>query len=159
MLTDFSYIRALAASPDWLYAVSTRGLLIYDRRRHAWQPPVTFLDGFPQGPIRGAVVEPGGNAVYLATGIGYARYDLLSRAWDRAAAPPPPPLGGTLTPEGALNDAPAAQAMRALIATDARLRTYHFTAAARTPDQPDLYLGTDGMGVVRVDPMTALRHE
>ena len=155
MLTDFSYIRALAASPDWLYAASTRGLLIYDRRRHAWQPPVTFLDGFPPEPIRGAVVEPGGNAVYLAIGIGYARYDMLSRSWDRAAAPPPPPLGGTLTPEGALNDAPAAQAMRALIATDARLRTYHFTAAARTPDQPDLYLGTDGMGVVRVDPMTA----
>ena len=155
MLTDFSFIRALAASPDWLYAASTRGLLIYDRRRRAWQPPVTFLDGFPQEPIRSAVVEPGGNAVYVTIGIGYARYDMLSRSWDRAAAPPPPPPGGTLTPEGALNDAPAAQAMRALIATDARLRTYHFTAAARTPDQPDLYLGTDGMGVVRVDPMTA----
>ena len=155
IITDFSFIRALAASPDWLYAASTRGLLIYDRRRHAWQPPVTFLDGFPREPIRGAVVEPGGNAVYLGVGIGYARYDMISRSWDRAAAPPPPPLGATLTPEGALNDAPAAQAMRALIATDARLRTYHFTAAARTPDQPDLYLGTDGMGVVRVDPMTA----
>ena len=155
MITDFSYVRALAASPDWLFAATTHGLIIYDRRRHAWQPPVTFLDGYPTEPVRGAVAELGGNAVYLTVPLGYARYDLITRQWSRGAGPPPVPTGAALSPEAALNDAPAAQALRALILTDARLRTYHFTAAARTPDQPDLYFGTDGMGVVRVDPMTA----
>ncbi len=155
MITEFSFVRALAASPDWLFAATTHGLIIYDRRRHAWQPPVTFLDGYPTEPVRGAVAEPGGNAVYLTVPLGYARYDLITRQWSRGAGPPPVPTGPALSPEAALNDAPAAQALRALILTDARLRTYHFTAAARTPDQPDLYFGTDGMGVVRVDPMTA----
>src|SRR6266516_7642343 len=154
MITDFSYVRALAASPDWLFAATTHGLVIYDRRRHAWQPPVTFLDGYPTEPARGAAAEAGGNAVYLTLAVGYARYDLITRQWDRAAGPPPMPTGTALSPEAALNDAPAAQALRALILTDARLRTYHFTAAARTSDQPDLYFGTDGMGVVRVDPMS-----
>ena len=155
MITDFSYVRALAATPEWLFAATTHGLVIYDRRRHAWQPPVTFLDGYPTEPVRGAAAEAGGNAVYLTLAVGYARYDLITRQWDRGAGPPPMPTGTALSPEAALNDAPAAQALRALILTDARLRTYHFTAAARTPDQPDLYFGTDGMGVVRVDPMTA----
>src|SRR5437867_1371134 len=91
MITDFSYVRALAASPDWLFAATTHGLIIYDRRRHAWQPPVTFLDGYPQQPVRGAIAEPGGNAVYLALDLGYARYDLITRQWDRVAGAPPPP--------------------------------------------------------------------
>ena len=154
MITDFSYVRALAASPDWLFAATTHGLVIYDRRRRAWQPPVTVLDGYPQQPVRGAIAEPGGNAVYLALDLGYARYDLITRQWDRVAGAPPPPPGAALSVESALNEAPAAQAFRALMLTDARLRPHHFTAAARTPDQPDLYLGTDGMGVLRVDPMT-----
>jgi ligand-binding sensor domain-containing protein len=50
--------------------------------------------------------------------------------------------------------APAADALRALILTDPRLRSYQFTAAAGTPDRPELYFGTNGMGLVRVDPQT-----
>src|SRR5260370_1539826 len=49
---------------------------------------------------------------------------------------------------------PMADAMRALILTDPRLRTFQFTAAARTPEQNDLYFGTNGAGVVRVDAAT-----
>ena len=122
MITDFSYVRALAASPDWLFAATTHGLVIYDRRRRAWQPPVTVLDGYPQQPVRGAIAEPGGNAVYLALDLGYARYDLITRQWDRVAGAPPPPPGAALSVESALNEAPAAQAFRALMLTDARLR-------------------------------------
>jgi hypothetical protein len=154
LVTDFSHVRALAATPDWLFAATTHGLLIYDRRMHHWQLPVTSLDGYPPDLTRGAVADPGGNAVYLILGFGWARYDLFTRSWDRGAGPLPVAAGPTLSPEAALNQAPAAQALRALIFTDARLRTYQLTAAARTPDQPDLYLGTNGMGVVRVDPAT-----
>src|SRR5438046_10495873 len=44
--------------------------------------------------------------------------------------------------------------MRALISTDARLASYRFTAAARSPDRSELFFGSDGAGVVRVDPAT-----
>src|SRR5437016_14326472 len=47
-----------------------------------------------------------------------------------------------------------ADAMRALIHTGPRLRRFRFTAAARSPDRSELFLGSDGMGLVRIDPMT-----
>jgi ligand-binding sensor domain-containing protein len=44
--------------------------------------------------------------------------------------------------------------MRAAILTDTRLRTHQFTAAAATPDRPEIFFGTNGMGLVRVDKQT-----
>src|SRR6185369_13590473 len=83
---------------------------------------------------------------------GYVRYDVDARMWTRGT--PSPFDARPLTVEAALARAPAADAIRALILTDPRLRNYQFTAAASTPDRPDLYLGTNGMGLVRVDPQT-----
>jgi hypothetical protein len=45
-----------------------------------------------------------------------------------------------------------AQALRTLILTDPQLRSYQFTAAAGTPDATALFLGTNGLGLVRLDP-------
>jgi hypothetical protein len=56
--------------------------------------------------------------------------------------------------EAALARAPLADAMRAAILTDPRLRTHQFTAAAATPDRPEIFFGTNGMGLVRVDRQT-----
>jgi hypothetical protein len=56
--------------------------------------------------------------------------------------------------EAALARAPLADAMRARILTDSRLRTHQFTAAAATPDRPDIFFGTNGLGLVRVDAQT-----
>lgn len=45
--------------------------------------------------------------------------------------------------------------MRARLLTDARLRTYQFTSAALTADRPnEIFLGTTGLGLLRVDPMS-----
>src|SRR3989475_12724226 len=55
----------------------------------------------------------------------------------------------------ALTLAPAAQALRALILTDPRLRAHRFLSAARSPDRSALFFGPDGMGLVRVDAATA----
>lgn len=52
----------------------------------------------------------------------------------------------------ALATAPMAEAQRALILTDSRLRSFQFTAAARTADDNDLFFGTNGRGLVRLDP-------
>src|SRR3989442_4291981 len=43
------------------------------------------------------------------------------------------------------------------ILTDPRLRAHRFLSAARSPDRSDLFFGTDGMGLVRVDAATAER--
>jgi len=152
LISDFSYVDAVAASPSLVFAATRHGLLIYDRVTRAWKQPVTTLDGYPTSRVRVAIADESGNSVWLGTGgvDGYVRYDVDARMWTRGA--PPLTAARPLTVEGALARAPAADAIRALILTDQRLRSYQFTAAATTPDQADLYFGTNGMGLIRVDP-------
>src|SRR2546428_1060168 len=70
---------------------------------------------------------------------------------------PRPPPGQRVVPldaRPALAQTPLADAMRALILTDPRLSSYRFTAAARSPDRGELFLGSDGVGLIRLDPST-----
>lgn len=196
LISDFSQVRAIAASASLVFAATTHGLTIYDRMVHRWRLPVTTLDGYPRALVRVALADPVSDAVWLGTDDGWAYYDVELRQWERGPAaggvsglvldardpaggvflasatgwaflprgalttitgPPLPPPGrriAPLSPEAALNLAPAADAMRAFILTDQRLRSYAFTCAARTPDRTDLFFGTSGMGVVRVDATT-----
>lgn len=195
VISDFSIVDAVAASPWVVYAATRHGLIIYDRRFHAWQAPVTTLDGYPRSRVRVALADPVGNAVWLGTDDGWARYD--GTRWDAGPATgavvglmldardpasgvflrdqtgwrflprggllaipgtPLPPLERRITPldvQAALNAAPMAQAVRALVLTDPRLRSYQFTSAARSEDGTDLYFGTNGLGLVRIDPTMA----
>ncbi len=150
IISDFSIVDAVAASPWIVYAATRHGLLLYDRRARAWRLPITTIDGYPTSRVRTALADPAGNAVWLGTGEGWARYDADLRRWDRS--PPPEPHAQPLDVRTALASAPMAEAQRALILTDPRLRSYQFTAAARTPEDNDLFLGTNGMGLVRIDP-------
>jgi hypothetical protein len=193
VITDFSVVDAVAASPWVVFAATRHGLLLYDRRARAWRLPVTALDGYPAAHVRAALADPAGNAVWLATDDGWARYDADLRRWDQGSLPggasalmldggdmgggvflrdltgwqflprgallpisgtPLPPPGRRvepLGPDAALAAAPMAQALRALILTDPRLRSYRFTSAARTTDNDDLFFGTNGLGLVRID--------
>ena len=56
-----------------------------------------------------------------------------------------------LTAQEALRRFPYLSAMRAGILTDQRLRTYRYTAAATVPGTDEVFLGTDGLGLVRFD--------
>ncbi len=193
VVSDFATVDAVAASTWIVYAATRHGLLLYDRRSRTWQRPVTALDGYPAARVRVALADPAGNAVWLGTTDGWARYDADMRQWDRGPAPggvsglvldaqnpasgvflrdrsgwsflprgalfaqpgtPLPPPERQVKPldvQTALATAPLADAMRALILTDPRLRTYQFTSAARTTDDTDLFFGTSGMGLVRLD--------
>jgi hypothetical protein len=186
-------VDAVAASPWVVYAATRHGLLLYDRRARAWRLPVTTLDGYPTARVRTALADPAGNAVWLGTDDGWARYDADLRRWDEGPVPggvsallldagdvasgvflrdlsgwhflprgallpisgtPLPPPGRRVQPldaRTALATAPMAQALRALILTDPRLRSYEFTSAARTADDNDLFFGTDGLGLIRID--------
>ena len=195
LVTEFSFVTAVAASPYFVYAATPRGLLIYDRAARVWRPPVTWLDGFPRTRLSVALADAVNDAVWFGTADGWARYDAQLRVWERgfvsggvralafdardlasgifvrggagwaflprgAMVPvpgvPPPPIQRieSLDPRTALERAPMADAMRALILTDARLRSHQFTSAAATLDRSDIFFGTTGMGVVRVDGMT-----
>jgi len=156
LLSDFSYVDAVAASPWLVFAATRHGLLVYDRVMGKWRPPVTTLDGYPSSRVRTAIADQAGNAVWLGVGgiDGYVRYDVDARMWTRGIPPPPDAQSQVLTVEAALARAPAADALRSLILTDPRLRSHQFTAAASTPDRSDLFFGTNGMGLVRVDPRT-----
>lgn len=196
LISDFSTVDAVTASPWLVYAATRHGLLLYDRRSRAWQLPVTTLDGYPSARVRTALADPAGNAVWLGTVDGWARYDADLRQWSHGSAPggvsslvldardagggvflrdqsgwsflprgallalpgtPLPPPERRVQPldvRTALATAPMAEAQRALILTDPRLRAYQFTSAARTADDNDLFFGTNGLGLVRLDAIT-----
>ncbi len=197
LISDFSYVTAVAVSPFIVFGATRHGLIIYDRQARAWRLPVTALDGYPAAPVWVALADVTGNAVWLGTTGGWARYDADAQRWDSGAVAggvrslmldardaasgvfvlgafgwsflprgailpvedrPLPPPGQRIQPldaATALSLSPGAQALRALILTDPRLRSHRFIAAARSPDQSDLFFGTDGMGLVRVDALTA----
>lgn len=151
VLSDFSVVDAVAASPWYVYAATTHGLLIYDRVARRFRSPVTAIDGYPPGRVRRAFADPSANAVWLDVGAGSLRYDVDGRAWTPGAPPAGAPV---LTVEAALASAPLADRMRAAILTDQRLRTHQFTAAATTPERPEIFFGTNGLGLVRIDKQT-----
>ena len=155
LISDFSEIEAVAATPWLVFAATTHGLLIYDRLSRGFRAPVTSLDGYPAGRVRRAIADPSGNAVWLDLGtvLGYVRYDVDGRIWTPGPLPSAP-IDAPLTVEKALAAAPLADAMKAVILTDKRLRTHQFTAAAATPDRPEIFFGTNGLGLVRVDMQT-----
>lgn len=194
VVSDFSVVDAVAASPWVVFAATRHGLLLYDRRAGTWRFPITSLDGYPADRVRLALADPAGTAVWLATAGGWARYDADLRRWEEGVSPGGvtglmldardpgggiflrSPSGWSYLPRGALMPlpgtplpppaqriqpldvttalamAPMAQALRTLILTDPRLRTYQFTSAARTADQNTLFLGTNGLGLIQLDP-------
>jgi streptogramin lyase len=154
VISDFSYVTAVAATPWFVFGATTHGLLIYDRTARRFRTTVTTLDGYPEGVVRRAFADPAANAVWLdlGTASGYYRYDVDGRGWTTATVLSS--RAEVLSVETALASAPQADAMRAAILTDARLRTHRFTSAAATPDRPEIFFGTNGMGMVRVDKQT-----
>ena len=155
VISDFSEVQAVAASSWFVYAATRHGLLIYDRVARRFRNPVTAIDGYPSPVVRRAIADPSANAVWLdlGPGLGYIRYDVDGRTWTPGALASNE-ANQTLTVEAALASAPRVDAMQAVILTDRRLRTHQFTAAAATPDRPEIFFGTNGLGLVRVDRQT-----
>ncbi len=65
--------------------------------------------------------------------------------------PPPGRRLGSLSPAQLLGRAPAFDIVRMQIERDAMLRTWRMTSAAMTPAREEVYIGTDGNGLFRVD--------
>lgn len=136
---------------DAVWLGTTDGWVRFDPNLRMWER------GFVPGGVRDLMLD----ADDLASGVflrGPNGWAFLPRGAavpiPNRALPPPDRQIRPLTPDAAFARAPSADAMRALILTDARLRTYQFTAAATTPEATEIFFGTTGMGLVRVDGLT-----
>jgi ligand-binding sensor domain-containing protein len=74
VIGDFSHVQAVAAGRTAVYAVTTGGLVVYERRFGRWETPVTPVDGFPDVPVRSALVDPADESLWLATDAGLIHY-------------------------------------------------------------------------------------
>jgi hypothetical protein len=73
---------------------------------------------------------------------------------DVASLPPPEQQIRSTSLEAVMHRDPGLVARSPLALTDERLRDYRYTAAAELQLTEELFLGTDGMGVLFVDPVT-----
>src|SRR2546422_7020910 len=62
-------------------SATTHGLVVYDRQARTWRLPVTTLDGYPASRVRVALADATGNAVWLGTTGGWARYHADAPRW------------------------------------------------------------------------------
>jgi hypothetical protein len=196
VITDFSYVDAVAVGRDRMYAVTRGGLGVYDRRSRRWELPITAVEGYPAVGIRAALVDPVDRSLWLGTMSGVTRWDpgletfehvlvpggvydllfdrddtfrgiyvrgrfgwqLLQRgsqiAVDVSSLPPPSRQLRAGSADAVLQDVPFAIARSALTLTDQRLRRFRYTAAAQAPENDDVFVGTDGYGVLRIDALT-----
>jgi ligand-binding sensor domain-containing protein len=87
VLTDLSYVDAVAVSDDVLFVASRDGLAIYDRPFDRWLPPVTRLDGYPPEPVRAALVDPVDRSLWLGTDTRVLHYQPSLNRFESIAAP------------------------------------------------------------------------
>jgi ligand-binding sensor domain-containing protein len=109
---------------------------------------------------------PGGvrNLAFDRDGAFRGLYILTATGWQLlprggfVPAPAPPPAGRAVTPLS-LREAearlPFLRTMGTDVLLDERLRSFRFTSAAKVPGEEEYWLGTSGMGVVRVDALVA----
>ncbi len=93
--------------------------------------------------------------LYLLTSTGW---QFLARgAFGPTPAPLPPPERrvATLRVEEVLARTPMVDAMQGSILLDERLRRFRYTSAAAVPTTEEIFLGTNGLGVIHVDPLVA----
>lgn len=87
IITDQQTVYAVAATEARVYAATTTGLGIYDRRFRQWEPPVTVADGYPRNRVTTALADPADDAVWLGTTTGLVRYRPVFHAFDDYPVP------------------------------------------------------------------------
>ncbi len=87
IVEDFSWVQAIAASDEVVYAATRGGLGVYDRRFRRWEPPVTRLDGYPPERVLSALVDPSDRSVWLGTEQGVVHYQPTLRLFERIIVP------------------------------------------------------------------------
>lgn len=87
ILADYSVVTAVAASDARAYGATPNGLIVYDRRFHHWDPPVSPLDGYPRYQVRAALADPSDESVWLATTTGVIHYSPYIEQFEDVSIP------------------------------------------------------------------------
>jgi ligand-binding sensor domain-containing protein len=123
-----------------------------------YRPMLRTFDAFlVPGGVRDLAFDrdnPAGG-IFLRTGSGW---ELLPPGAFAPAPAAPPPAGRRIQPldAGGLEARiPYIRTMGPQILLDARLRQFRFTSAALVPGTEEYFLGTNGMGLVRLDALVA----
>ncbi len=74
LLTDFSVVRAVAASRTYLFVAADLGLLVYDYVFGRWKASFSYLDGYPAREVSVALADPSDESVWLGTRRGLFHY-------------------------------------------------------------------------------------
>ncbi len=144
-------VRVMVASPDddvvWMGGAGR--WFAYDtfaRRLDVGTLPGAATDVMVDAddPMAGAYFRVGGGWYQVARGS-------LS-AMPAASVPPPARRIGPLTFPQVMQRVPAFDAVRLRVERDDLMRSWRISAAAEAPLTRELYLGTDGNGVFRLDP-------
>ena len=140
-------VRAALAAPDGsLWLATDLGWARYEPTLRRWDGGVIpggvrDLAMDPRDPQAGIYLRSSREWLFLPSGSAIALPGLE----------PPPDASRPLSVEAAMRAEPAVDAMQSLLLSDETLRRYALTAAARTPDRNELFLGTDGGGAVMID--------
>ncbi len=195
VISDFSRVEAVGVGRDVVYAVTTEGIGMYDRRFRRWEPPVTGVEGFGGEQVFTALVDPLDRSLWMGTMSGLVRYDPVLRLFERTFVPggvgellfdrndafrgiyfrgrsrwqflprgmPVASEVASLPPASSqirsgnvdqvLRSVPHVASRAPFLLADRRLRGSRFTAAGQAPDNDDVYLGTDGLGVFEINIM------
>lgn len=140
-------VRAALAAPDGsLWLATEQGWARYEPTLRRWAGGVIpggvrDLAMDPRNPQAGIYLRSSREWLYLPSGSSLPLPGLE----------PPPDARRPLSVEQAMRAEPAVDAMQSLLLGDETLRRYSVTAAARTSDRNELFLGTDGGGAIVID--------
>ncbi|MBW7935162.1 MAG: hypothetical protein H3C62_16460, partial [Gemmatimonadaceae bacterium] len=147
-------VRAVGVARRWVYAATTDAILVYDRDRQAWLPPFTRDGGFDPSLVRRIGVDPDDDSAWLITTMGAWTLEPLTGFVTRAPAGALPARLRVGSLESVYREFPSVQSFeRLLTRDDASFWSFPAIAGARAPDRSEVWLGTNGGGLLQVDPL------
>ena len=86
LVTDLSYVTAVAATANVIYAATPNGLAIYDRGG-SWRQTIGAIEGFPEGHITAMAADPGDDTAWIAMSGRWIAYEPFTRRLDSGSLP------------------------------------------------------------------------
>ena len=74
VIRDFGDVRGLAATNAGLFVVTPGAIAAYDTRSRRWLPPVTSVDGLPDGEVIMAIGDPADESIWVGLTSGLVHY-------------------------------------------------------------------------------------
>ncbi len=87
--SDFSFIRNIATSTNYVYFATSNGIIIYDKFTRLWKEPLTSKYGIDDRDIHNIWVDRFGDHFYAQTSTDLYEYDSIGGRWYGMGSLPP----------------------------------------------------------------------